>query len=277
VSTIAGSGEKGFADGQGLSSSFYGPHGIAIDSFGNLYIADRDNHRIRKINSTGYVSTIAGSGEEESADGQGLSSSFRFPSGIAVDSLGNLYIADTNNDLIRKINSTGYVSTISGSGEEGSADGQGLSATFNFPIGITLDSFGNLYIVENGNHKIRKINSTGYVSTIAGSGEVGSADGQGLSASFNFPMGIAIDSFGNLYIADRYNHRIRKINSTGYVSTFAGLSRGFSDGQGPEAEFTFPSRLALDPSGLLYVTEAIGGPESSQSHRVREVVVGTDP
>jgi uncharacterized protein YjiK len=322
VSTIAGSpGDVGSADGQGLSASFSGPKGIAVDSFGNLYIADTDNHKIRKINSTGYVSTIAGNGAVGSADGQGLSATFNYPWGIAADSFGNLYIASTGNDRIRKMSSTGFVSSIAGIGTIGSAgskDGQGLSASFNNPVGVAVDLFGNLYIADRSNHKIRKINSTGYVSTIAGSGAIGSADGQGLSASFrapngitvdsvgnlyiadtenhrickinstgyvstiasatfNYPWGIVVDSFGNLYIADNRNHRIRKINTTGHVSTIAGRHRGFSDGQGLIAEFNYPTGVAFDPSGYLYVTETIYGSEFEQSHRVRRVVIGTEP
>jgi sugar lactone lactonase YvrE len=277
VSTIAGSGAQGSADGQGLSASFKNPHGIAVDSFGNLYIADTNNFRIRIINSTGYVSTIAGSGVWGSADGQGQSALLRNPLGIAMESVGNLYITDLIDQRIRKINSTGYVSTIAGSGVIGSANGQGLSASFRYPNGIAVDSVGNLYIVDWGNNRIRKINSTGYVSTIAGSGDIGSADGQGLSASFQFPFGIAVDSFGNLYIVDSYNHRIRKINSTGYVSTVAGFLRGFNDGQGPIASFNLPTKVAFDPTGYLYVTESPEGNEFDQSHRVRRVVIGIEP
>jgi DNA-binding beta-propeller fold protein YncE len=212
VTTIAGDGRYAFADGQGLSASFYLPTGIALDSAGNLYVADCINNRIRKINSTGYVTTIAGDGQPAFNDGQGLIASFYNPYGIAVDSNGNLFIADTENNMIRKINSTGYVSTLAGDGRPAFNDSSvGVFASFMRPADISVDSTGNLYIADCNNNRIRKINAASFVSTSAGDGRSAFNDGVGVFASFNLPAGTALDSGGNLYIAEYYNNRIRKI------------------------------------------------------------------
>ena len=257
VSTVAGTGVQGFNNGPGDSAMFYYPHGATLDSSGNLYIADTYNNKIRKITSTGFVSTVAGSGLQGSSDGQGVSASFYYPAGIAIDSSGNLYIADTFNHKIRKISSSGMVTTVAGSGSIGSSDGQGVSASFYYPYGITMDTIGNLYIADTFNHKIRKISSSGMVTTVAGSGSIGSVDGQGVSASFQQPHGIILDSIGNFYVADTFNNKIRKITSTGFVSTVAGSGlQGASDGKWSTASFYLPFGMALDSDGSMYVTDA---------------------
>jgi len=217
VSTFAGGGPLGsdgggLADGQGSAARFKFPAGIAIDATGNLYVAEENNHRIRKITPKGEVSTFAGSGPTGLgnggfADGQGSSSQFRLPSGIAIDAAGNLYVADYNR--IRKVTPKGEVSTLAG-GKQGFADGQGSAAQFNSPFGIAIDKAHNLYVADTFNHSIRKVTTEGEVSTLAG-GEEGFADGQGSASKFRLPSGIAIDAAGNLYVADTKNHRIRKI------------------------------------------------------------------
>jgi hypothetical protein len=210
VTTVAGTGSSGSANGTGTSASFNYPRGITTDGT-NLYVVDNSNHLIRKIViSTGAVTTVAGTGSSGSANGTGTSASFNAPEGITTDET-ILYVADTSNNLIRKIViSTGVVTTVAGTGSSGSANGTGTSASFNLPQGIATDGT-NLYVTENNNHSIRQIViSTGLVTTVAGTGSSGSANGTGTSASFNLPQGITTDGT-NLYVADMSNHLIRKI------------------------------------------------------------------
>ena len=287
-----------FADAQGSDVQFNRPAGIAIDKAGNLYVADSWNHRIRKITPTGEVSTFAGSGEvgEDKggfADGPGSTAQFNRPSGIAIDTTGNLYVTDSKNHRIRKITPKGEVSTFAGSGETGKdreggyADGPGSVAQFSFfspafPIngiaivGLAIDAADNLYVADLGNHRIRKITPTGEVSTLAGSGEMGEgkwggyADGPGSTAQFSSPSGVTIDTAGNLYVADAGNNLIRKITPTGEVSTLAGSGKeGYADGAGSVARFYFPRGIAIDAAGTLYVVE---GGENVPRQRIRKIV-----
>ena len=209
VTTLAGS-SQGSTDATGTSASFYFPVGITTDGT-NLYVADFNNHRIRKIViSTGVVTTLAGSTSNYSGstDATGTSARFNYPRAITTDGT-NLYVADRKNDRIRKIViSTGVVTTLAGS-SQGYTDDTGTSARFYLPRGITTDGT-NLYVADTNNHKIRKIViSTGVVTTLAGSSS-GSTDATGTSARFQFPQGITTDGT-NLYVSDTYNHRIRKI------------------------------------------------------------------
>ncbi len=213
----------------------------------NTYIPSppHDHHPVATEFDDYMVSTLAGqAGVEGSADGQGTAASFHFPFGIAVDSSDNLYVADNHNHLIRKIDSSGTVTTLAGqAGITGSADGQGTAASFHFPFGIAVDSSDNLYVADTHNHLIRKIDSSGTVTTLAGqAGITGSADGQGTAASFYSPKGIAVDTLGNLYMADTDNRLIRKIDPSGTVTTLAGQAgiTGSADGQGTAASFNNP-------------------------------------
>jgi sugar lactone lactonase YvrE len=261
VSTIAGSGTAGFTDGQGTSAQFNTPTGVAVDSAGNVYVAESGNNRIRKITPGGTVSTLAGSGTAGYAEGTGTNAQFYYPYGIAVDSAGNVYVADTGNRRIRKITPGGTVSTLAGSGINGYADGPGSSAQFNTLYGIAVDSAGNVYVSEMLIHLIRKITPGGTVSTLAGgtggrsSGTAGYADGKERMAQFNTPLGIAVDSAGNVYVADHRNNRIRKITPDGTVSTIAGNgSSGYNIGQNPNASFR-PDSVAVDSAGNVYVVD----------------------
>ncbi len=271
VSTIAGSGGYGSADGIGTAARFNYPTGITTDG-ANLYVADSQNSTIRKIVIfTVAVTTIAGSaGSNGSADGTGTAARFNYPSGITTDGA-NLYVADTNNSTIRKIViSTGAVSTFAGSaGSNGSADGTGTAARYNYPSGITTDG-ANLYVADTNNSTIRKIVIlTGAVSTIAGSGSYGSADGTGTPATFAAPQGITTDGT-NLYVADTSNQTIRKIViSSGSVSTIAGSAglTGSADGTGTVARFNNPVGITTDGTNL-YVGDTYNG-------TIRKIVIST--
>ncbi|MFV0530620.1 MAG: IPT/TIG domain-containing protein [Flavobacteriales bacterium] len=211
------------------------------------------------------VSTLAGS-TVGYTDGTGTSARFYNPSGITVDSQGNLYVADTYNHRIRKITPEGVVSTLAGSSILGNTDGAGANARFYYPRDITVDSQDNLYVADTNNHRIRKITPEGVVSTLAGS-TLGNTDGTGTSARFHYPYGIATDSQDNVYVADTYNHRIRKVTPEGVVSTLAGSTLGNTDGTGTGAQFNYPYGIATDSQDNVYVAD-------TYNYRVRKVTSG---
>ncbi len=251
VETFAGTGTAGFMNGAGNVAQFYYPIGVEVDGSGFVYVVDTDNQRIRKITSMGVVTTLAGTGTDGSMDGAGNVAQFNYPRGGAIDSSGNVYVADTYNQRIRKITSAGVVTTLAGTGTAGFMDGAGNVAQFNFPYGVAVDNSGFVYVADQSNHRIRKITSTGVVSTLAGTGTAGNMDGAGNAALFRSPGGVAVDGSGNVYVADTYNHRIRKITSTGVVST---LASGFDNPRGVE----------VDSSGNVYVADA-------SNHRIRKI------
>jgi sugar lactone lactonase YvrE len=261
VTTLAGkAGSKGSTNGMGVAARFTGPFGIACDTAGNLYVSESDNNTIRKITSTGKVTTVAGkAGSVGSTDGVGAAARFDSPCGIARDAVGNLFIVDGSHFTIRKITPAGKVTTLAGqSGSQGSADGVGAAARFMGPTGIACDSAGNLYVTDSANNTIRKITSTGKVTTLAGkAGSAGGTDGVGAAASFNNPTGIACDASGNLYVCDSDNCAIRKITPAGQVTTVAGKagSVGGADGSGAAATFNDPTGIACDSAGNLYVCD----------------------
>ena len=242
VSTFVGS-TQGFADGTGITTQFWNPSAIALDTNGTIYVADTNNNCIRKITNTGVVTTFAGS-TQGFADGTGTSAKFYSPKGLAVDAAGNVFVADTNNHRIRKITSTGDVSTFAGT-TNGYADGIGNVAKFNFPQGVAVNASGTVFIADTGNIRIRKITITGDVTTFAGSSTAGTADGTGTAAKFDSPQGLAVDSFGNIFVADTYNNSIRKITPTGEVTTLAG-------GTG---QFYYPHSVAVDANGTVFVAD----------------------
>ena len=251
VSTLAGS-IWGFRDGLGRSAQFNKPSGVTVDTSGNVYVADYSNHRIRKITPEGLVSTLAGS-TRGFRDGLGTSVEFNRPSGVALDAAGNVYVADSDNHRIRKITPEGVVSTLAGS-TQGFRDGDGRSAEFSYPSDVAVDAEGNVYVADEYNHRIRKITPEGVVSTLAGS-IWGFRDGLVTSAQFNGPTGVAVDAEGNVYVADLFNDRIRKITPEGVVSTLAGSTEGFRDGIGRSAQFDKPTGVAVDAAGNVYVAD----------------------
>lgn len=243
VSTIAGNGTLALTDGTGVAASFNNPAGLTIDGIGNIYVADSNNGAIRKITSTGVVTTFA----------QGLP--LNYPTGVTLDASGNLYVTDQHLNVIRKITRAGVISTFAG-GIAGDQDGVGTNARFFSPSAIVTDAAGNMYITDEGNHKIKKISTSGVVTTIAGSGTSGYADGLGTAAIFKSPHGIAVDPLGNLYVTDITGLRIRKITPVGMVTTLAGSGNvGSADGSGTAATFSAPRNIIVDATGNLYVTD----------------------
>ena len=211
VSTFAGSTSYGYADGVGNNAKFWEPVDVAADSQGNLYVTDRSNLRIRKISSAGVVTTLAGSGNTGYKDGPGNIAEFRHPSGLAVDLQGNVYVADEENDRIRKISPSGVVSTLAGSGARSYLDGIAAFADFSTPKDVAVDEKGNVYVTDNLS-VIWKISPDGIVSRVAGTLELAFADGDTDTARFYDPRGLFVDSKGDIYVADRANNRIRKIS-----------------------------------------------------------------
>ena len=256
LSTLAGSGASGNANGTGTAASFSYPDSVAVDASGNVYVADTNNHMIRKISPSGEVTTLAGSTTQGSTNATGNLASFRSPSGITTDASGNVYVADGGNNMIRKITPTGVVTTVAGNGTSGSANGPGSNASFNFPRGIAVDTAGNIFVSDSWNNMIRKIDTTGTVTTLAGTTTDGSANGTGSAASFSGPHGMTIDSSGNLFVADA-GGLLRKVTPAGEVSTLAGLvsSPGHVDGAIAEATFQYMQGITIDASGILYVIE----------------------
>ena len=210
--TLAGSGAYGSTNATGTGASFYNPRGIAVDGSGNVYVADYDNNMIREITPTGVVSTLAGSTTYGSANGTGTAASFNAPAGVAVDASGNVYVADTYNDMIRKIAPGGSVTTLAGSpGVIGSTNATGSAASFAEPYGVAVDNAGNVYVADSSNELVRKITPGGVVTTVAGSGGAGSTNGPAMNATFLGLEALAVDSSGTIYVADNSNDLIREI------------------------------------------------------------------
>ena len=261
VSALAGStSTAGSTDGGGAAARFNQPSGLSATSDGTLGVSDTANATIRVIQPDGTVTTLAGNPSlHGSTDGSGTTATFSSPIGMARDSAGTLYVADATNHTIRKITSAGAVSTFAGTaGIAGSVDGTGNAARFNNPTGIALDGSGNVYVADTTNNLLRKITPAGAVSTIAGVvGVMGSSDGTGSAALFNAPGGLAVDSSGNVYLADTGNSTIRKITPANLVTTLAGLPgvAGIKDGSGSDAWFNQPKALTVDPSGNLFVAD----------------------
>jgi uncharacterized protein (TIGR03437 family) len=235
--------------------------GLAMDSAGNLYISDSNNQRIRKVNTSGIISTVAGNGSPgfSGDNGPATSAMLNDPEGIAVDGEGNLYIADASNSRIRKVSPAGVITTVAGNGNvvDAGDGGPAASAAVDRPAGVTVDSAGNLYIAEG--RRIRKVNAAGIISTVAGTGVLGfSGDGgPGASAQIRGANGMAVDRFGNLYFADTSNQRVRKVDTAGIITTVAGGIAGFSGdgGLAVNALLRVPHDVVFDTAGNLYVSD----------------------
>lgn len=260
VETLAGDGLEGFAEGVGPQARFYRPWDVAVDQAGHVFVADAGNHRIRQIAPDGSVSTLAGDGEGGFLDGPGAMARFRWPRALAVDRAGNVYVADTDNHRIRKIDRRDpahpVVSTFCGDGVRGSVDGARASARFDNPWGIAVDEDGFVYVSDAAGYRVRKLSPGGRASTIAGDGVAGYADGAAAEARLQSPRAVAVDALGNVYVADQGNSRIRRISRAGMVTTVAGDGRGrHVDGLGVAASFRDACGLAVDAFGVLFVAD----------------------
>lgn len=268
VTTFAGSSSSGTSNGTGTAARFSRPNGLAIDASGNIYVADEWNHRIRKITPAGVVTTFAGS-SSGSNNGTGTAAQFNYPSGVAVDGSGNLFVCDRSNHLIRKITSAGVVTTFAGSGSSGNGNGTGTAATFANPTGIAIDANDNLYITDYSNHSVRKITSAGVVTTLAGpvgsTGTWGTTNGTGTSARFNYPYHIVIDSHGNIIITELNGQRLRKITTAGVVTSYVGsTTSGSTNAVGTAAQFSSPRGLGIDSDDNIFIADF-------NNHLVRKV------
>ena len=268
VSTFAGNGVAGYADGMDSLAQFNSPSDICVDDSGNVYVSDFLNHRIRKISYNGMVSTIAGNGIAGYSDGSSDSAEFNYPRGICMDKTGNLYIGDSWNHRIRKISPAGNVTTFAGSNADigvssvgDYVDASDTSARFYTPAGLAIDKDGNIYVADAYNHRIRKIDTSRVVTTIAGSGNTGPgnggyANGNTNVALLNTPTEIYVDSTGKVYISDTFNNRVRLLNS-GVINTICGKGiAGFADGIDTSAKFNYPRGIVANSSGdKVYVVD----------------------
>ena len=263
VSTLAGNDSLGLINGHGLSAQFKFPYRIALDGTGNMYVLDEGTPIIRKISASADVSDYAGTDQPGFLNGAALTAQFQSDeSAVIADQSGNIYIGDTFNNLIRKINPAGQVSTVAGTGAEGFRDGSADSAQFRYPLAIAFDKRGNMYIADEGNFCIRKITSDGMVSTFSGSGASGNEDGDRSTAQFNNINDMVSDSQGNLFVADE--NRIRKITAQGVVATIAGGIAGYVDGNGASARFNGIGGIGIDAQGNIYVSDIV-------NNRIRKI------
>jgi sugar lactone lactonase YvrE len=273
ITTVAGNGTAGYSgdNDSATNAELSSPTGVAVDSSGNIYIADQQNNRIRKIDPSGVITTVAGNGTAGySGDGgPATSAELDDPSGVAVDASGNLYIADSLNSVIRKVNPSGIITTVAGDGynrlgtgqpsfNDGGYSGDGgpaTSAELNNPYAVAVDSSGNLYIADTYNRRIRKVDTSGVITTVAGNGYAGPGDlggysgdgGPATSAELAQPFGVVVDNAGNIYISDQNNNRIRKVDPSGVITTV--VSGGIGSG------VSSPAGLAVDASGNLYIAD----------------------
>lgn len=263
------SGSAGSADGTGVDARFSHPSGLAFDGTTYLYVADRDNHTIRKVTTGGVVTTLAGTaGTPGTSDGTGLAASFRFPEGLAVGLTGEIYVADTGNHILRRIETGDVVVTIAGiAGAAGTTDGPVSFALFNQPSGVALAN-GLLYVTDRGNHTVRTVDASN-VATLAGNpGSNGTDDGSGSAASFDSPQAIAAEPTGELLVADTGNGTVRRVSSLGLVTTVAGLAAelGAIDATGSSARFFVPGGIGVDGAGTAFTADV-------RSHTIRRTTM----
>lgn len=280
ITTVAGNGTGAYSGDNepATAASIFNPTAIAVDNNGNIFIADYENNRIRRVdNSTGIITTVAGTGALGFTGDNSFATSAQLsnPSGVAIDGGGNLLIADTYNQRIRKVDLlSGIIVTITGNGVAGSAgdNGPATSAQLNVPQGITLDGSGNLYIADYASGKIRKV-AAGTITTVAGNGGFGGDGGPATASSIKYPNGVGVDAAGNIYFADQYNNRIRKIDkTTGNITTISGNgNNNFSgdNGLASSATLNWPRGVSLDSDGNIYFADA-------SNNRIRKINMTTN-
>ena len=276
IDTLAGRTDNDGDGGEAVAARLAYPEAVAVDRSGNLYIADSENHRIRRVDGAGRITTVAGTGERGYGGdgGPAVEARLNYPEDVAVDEAGNLYIADTRNRRIRRVDVAGRITTVAGNGGVGFGEGGGpaVRRSLNYPVGVAVDGAGNLYIADSDQHRIHRVDASGIITTVAGNGEGGfSGDGgPAVRARLASPNGVAVDGAGNLYIADRLNQRIRRVDATGTITTVAGIGwSGYSRNGGPalEVRLRLPSGVAVDGAGNLYIAD-------SWNHRIRRVDKG---
>jgi Ricin-type beta-trefoil lectin domain-like/NHL repeat len=275
ITTVAGTGTAGDKgdDGLAIAAQLNKPREMAVDSAGSLYIADCENHRVRKVTRDGVITTVAGTGTpgDKGDDGQAIAAQLNKPYGVAVDSTGSLYITEWKNHRVRKVTGDGVITTVAGTGTPGDKgdDGQATDAQLNNPLEVAVDNAGSLYIADSENHRVRKVTRDGVITTVAGTGTPGDKgdDGPAIAAQLNTPTGVAVDSTGSLYITDWKNHRVRKVTWDGVITTVAGTTTAGYNGdniQATSAQLKSPAGVAVDSAGSLYITD--------DNQRVRKVV-----
>jgi sugar lactone lactonase YvrE len=258
VRTLAGDLVAGNADGPLNKAGLAMPQGLATDASGlTVYVADTNNSQIRKITASG-VTTLAGSNSRYGHDdGTGVNALFYNPHGVAVDAAGNVYVADSANNMIRKVTPSGVVTTVAGSPTPGHRNDTGAKASFYDPWNLAVDGAGNLIVADTANSMIRKVTPAGVVTTVAGvAGVFSYNDGPAATATFDTPSAVAVDKAGNIYVADAKNNAVRKITPGGMVSTLAGGHEGSADGTGTQASFKSPYGISIDALGNLYVVDS---------------------
>jgi sugar lactone lactonase YvrE len=271
VTTVAGDGQIGLVDGAAATARFAYPRAVAVDQEGYIYVGDTNNHCVRKIAPDGEVTTLAGNGQQGTADGARGQARFAYPNGIALDPAGICYVADSHHALIRKISRGGTVSTLAGNGIRGYADGPGKLARFGIVHGLAVTRDGVIYLAEFGNSRVRRIEPDGEVSTFLGDGRGGYAEGVGTSARLFDPLGVAVDAAGNLIVCDSSNQCVRRFTPDGVGEVLAGNPGGaadFADGTGTEARFSLPWGVAVGPDGSIYVADC-------HNHAIRRIRMGT--